>query len=109
MQTARRGLLQILNVCVAIERRTNVRPSSCARASRPSEWNLKNLFTGWKDVDLTELGVAEARAAGKKLKARGLKFDVAYTSVLKRAIRTLDLIFEEMGETLPIVRANIRH
>ena len=69
-----------------------------------SEWNLKNLFTGWKDVDLTEQGVTEARAAGRKLKAQGLKFDVAYTSLLKRANRTLDLILEEMGETVPIVR-----
>ena len=69
-----------------------------------SEWNLKNLFTGWKDVDLTEQGVAEARAAGRKLKAQGLRFDVAYTSALKRANRTLDLILEEMGQTVPIVR-----
>ena len=69
-----------------------------------SEWTLKNLFTGWKDVDLTEQGVAEARAAGRKLKAQGLTFDVAYTSALKRANRTLDLILEEMGQTVPIVR-----
>jgi 2,3-bisphosphoglycerate-dependent phosphoglycerate mutase len=70
-----------------------------------SEWNLKNLFTGWKDVDLTDAGVAEARAAGKKLKAQGLKFDVAFTSDLKRAQRTLDLILEEMGQTgIPIFR-----
>jgi 2,3-bisphosphoglycerate-dependent phosphoglycerate mutase len=70
-----------------------------------SEWNLKNLFTGWKDVDLTEAGVAEARAAGRKLKGQGLAFDVAYTSALKRARRTLDLILEEMGQTgIPIVR-----
>ena len=69
-----------------------------------SEWNLKNLFTGWKDVDLTEQGVAEARAAGRKLKAQGLKFDVAYTSALKRAQRTLDLMLEEMGQIVPIVR-----
>jgi 2,3-bisphosphoglycerate-dependent phosphoglycerate mutase len=70
-----------------------------------SEWNLKNLFTGWKDVDLTEAGIAEARAAGRKLKAQGLSFDVAYTSALKRAQRTLDLILEEMGQTgLPILR-----
>jgi 2,3-bisphosphoglycerate-dependent phosphoglycerate mutase len=68
-----------------------------------SEWNLKNLFTGWKDVDLTEQGVNEARAAGRKLKAQGLRFDVAYTSVLKRANRTLDLILEEMGQSVPIV------
>ncbi|MEA2930775.1 MAG: 2,3-bisphosphoglycerate-dependent phosphoglycerate mutase [Hyphomicrobiales bacterium] len=69
-----------------------------------SEWNLKNLFTGWKDVDLTEQGVAEARAAGRKLKDQGLGFDVAYTSALKRAQRTLDLILEEMGQKIPIVR-----
>jgi 2,3-bisphosphoglycerate-dependent phosphoglycerate mutase len=70
-----------------------------------SEWNLKNLFTGWKDVDLTEQGIAEARAAGRKLKAQGIGFDVAYTSALKRAQRTLDLILEEMGQTgIPIVR-----
>jgi len=70
-----------------------------------SEWNLKNLFTGWKDVDLTAQGVAEARAAGRKLKAQALAFDVAYTSALKRAQRTLDLILEEMGQTgIPIVR-----
>jgi len=70
-----------------------------------SEWNLKNLFTGWKDVDLTDTGVAEARAAGKKLKARDLKFDVAFTSDLKRAQRTLDLILEEMGQSeIPITR-----
>jgi 2,3-bisphosphoglycerate-dependent phosphoglycerate mutase len=70
-----------------------------------SEWNLKNLFTGWKDVDLTEAGIAEARAAGRKLKAQGLSFDVAYTSALKRAQRTLDLMLAEMGQTnIPITR-----
>ena len=70
-----------------------------------SEWNLKNLFTGWRDVDLTEQGVKEAREAGRKLKAQGLVFDVAYTSALKRAQRTLDLMLEEMGQTgLPIVK-----
>jgi 2,3-bisphosphoglycerate-dependent phosphoglycerate mutase len=70
-----------------------------------SEWNLKNLFTGWRDVDLTEQGVREAREAGRKLKGQGLTFDVAYTSALKRAQRTLDLMLEEMGQTgLPIVK-----
>jgi 2,3-bisphosphoglycerate-dependent phosphoglycerate mutase len=64
-----------------------------------SEWNLKNLFTGWRDVDLTEQGVAEARAAGKKLKARGIQFDVAFTSALKRAQHTLSLVLEEMGQS----------
>lgn len=70
-----------------------------------SEWNLKNLFTGWKDPGLTEKGVEEARAAGKALKAGGYVFDAAYTSVLSRAQRTLDLMLEEMGVTdLPITR-----
>ena len=64
-----------------------------------SDWNLKNLFTGWRDVGLTEKGIAEARAAGKKLKAQGLHFDVAFTSDLSRAQRTLDLVLEEMGQT----------
>jgi len=61
-----------------------------------SEWNLKNLFTGWRDVDLTEQGVAEATTAGRKLKAQGIRFDVAFTSVLKRAQRTLDIMLSEM-------------
>jgi 2,3-bisphosphoglycerate-dependent phosphoglycerate mutase len=70
-----------------------------------SEWNLKNLFTGWRDVDLTEQGIAEARAAGRKLKAQGFAFDVAYTSALRRAQRTLDLMLEEMGLTkLPVIK-----
>jgi 2,3-bisphosphoglycerate-dependent phosphoglycerate mutase len=63
-----------------------------------SDWNLKNLFTGWRDVGLTEKGIAEARAAGKRLKAQGLHFDVAFTSALVRAQRTLDLVLEEMGQ-----------
>ena len=63
-----------------------------------SEWNLKNLFTGWKDIDLTANGIAEARAAGRKLKAQGIRFDVAFTSALIRAQRSLDLILEEMGQ-----------
>jgi 2,3-bisphosphoglycerate-dependent phosphoglycerate mutase len=70
-----------------------------------SDWNLKNLFTGWRDVDLTEKGVAEAREAGRKLKAQGIKFDVAFTSALKRAQRTLDLMLTELGQTaIPIFR-----
>jgi 2,3-bisphosphoglycerate-dependent phosphoglycerate mutase len=70
-----------------------------------SEWNLKNLFTGWKDPDLTEKGVAEARAAGQRLKAKGLKFDLCFTSALTRAQHTLDLILEELGQTgLPETR-----
>ena len=64
-----------------------------------SEWNLKNLFTGWKDPDLTELGVTEAKDAGRKLRAQGLKFDIAFTSVLTRAQHTLDLILLEIGQT----------
>ncbi len=69
-----------------------------------SEWNLKNLFTGWRDVDLTQAGVEEARAAGVRLKTQGLRFDCAFTSSLKRAQRTLDLILEEMGQTdIPVI------
>jgi 2,3-bisphosphoglycerate-dependent phosphoglycerate mutase len=63
-----------------------------------SEWNLKNLFTGWKDPDLTEQGMAEAKDAGRKLRAQGFKFDIAFTSVLKRAQHTLDLILAEIGQ-----------
>ena len=70
-----------------------------------SDWNLKNLFTGWRDIDLTEKGVAEAREAGRKLKAQGIKFDVAFTSALKRAQRTLDLMLTELGQTtIPIFK-----
>jgi 2,3-bisphosphoglycerate-dependent phosphoglycerate mutase len=70
-----------------------------------SDWNLKNLFTGWRDVDLTEKGVAEARDAGRKLKAQGITFDVAFTSALKRAQRTLDLMLTELGQTtIPIFK-----
>ena len=70
-----------------------------------SEWNLKNLFTGWRDVDLTEKGVAEAKEAGRKLKAQGITFDIAFTSALKRAQLTLDLMLTEMGQTgIPIMR-----
>ena len=63
-----------------------------------SEWNLKNLFTGWKDVGLSEKGVAEAKAAGERLKRKGLKFDIAYTSVLTRAQHTLTLMLDELGQ-----------
>ncbi|GLQ58184.1 2,3-bisphosphoglycerate-dependent phosphoglycerate mutase [Devosia nitrariae] len=70
-----------------------------------SEWNLKNLFTGWRNPDLTEKGVEEARAAGKLLKARGIVPDLYYTSALKRAQSTLDLMLEEMGiENVTIIR-----
>ena len=70
-----------------------------------SDWNLKNLFTGWKDPDLSQLGVQEAKASGRKLKAKGMQFDVAFTSVLMRAQHTLDLILNELGQTgLPTER-----
>ena len=64
-----------------------------------SEWNLKNLFTGWKDPGLTEKGVAEATAAGQRLKALGLNFDIAYTSALSRAQNTCKLILEQLGQS----------
>ncbi|ETA74098.1 2,3-diphosphoglycerate-dependent phosphoglycerate mutase [Ligilactobacillus equi] len=63
-----------------------------------SEWNLKNLFTGWVDVNLSEQGEAEAKAAGKKLKEAGIEFDQAYTSVLTRAIKTLHFALEESDQ-----------
>ena len=70
-----------------------------------SDWNLKNLFTGWEDPGLTDKGVDEAHAAGRNLKAEGLKFDVAFTSDLSRAQKTLDIILEELGQTdLPVTR-----
>jgi 2,3-bisphosphoglycerate-dependent phosphoglycerate mutase len=70
-----------------------------------SEWNLKNLFTGWRDVDLTAKGIKEARNAGIKLKAQGIRFDLGFTSALIRAQRSLDLILEEMGQTnIPVTR-----
>ncbi len=70
-----------------------------------SEWNLKNLFTGWKDPDLSEQGITEAKEAGRKLKEQGLTFDIAFTSVLTRAQHTLDLILTELSQTeIPIER-----
>jgi len=78
-----------------------------------STWNLENRFTGWTDVDLTELGCQEAQTGGQILREKGFTFDIAYTSVLKRAIRTLNIIQEEMDlEWIPVVRAwqlNERH
>jgi 2,3-bisphosphoglycerate-dependent phosphoglycerate mutase len=78
-----------------------------------SEWNKSNRFTGWTDVDLTEQGVEEARTAGRLLKAEGYDFDFAYSSVLKRAIRTLWLVLDEMDLLwLPVERSwrlNERH
>ena len=63
-----------------------------------SMWNLENRFTGWTDVELSEKGIEEAKEAGKVLKNQGFKFDLAFTSVLKRAEHTLDLILNEMDE-----------
>ena len=78
-----------------------------------STWNLENRFTGWTDVDLTEKGINEAKTAGRVLKEAGFTFDVAYTSVLKRAIRTLWLALDEMDMMyLPVKndwRLNERH
>jgi 2,3-bisphosphoglycerate-dependent phosphoglycerate mutase len=63
-----------------------------------SEWNKLNLFTGWRDVGLTETGTAEAHRAGKLIKAQSLVFDIAYTSALKRAQLTLEIMLEELGQ-----------
>ena len=70
-----------------------------------SQWNLENRFTGWTDVNLTETGEAQAREAGRWLKAQDLDIDVAYTSLLTRAIRTLNLCLEEMDlNYLPVIK-----
>ena len=78
-----------------------------------SEWNAKNLFTGWRDVPLSEQGLAEAAAAGRKLKEHGYQFDIAFTSVLTRAIKTCNIVLEESGQLfVPQVktwRLNERH
>ena len=78
-----------------------------------SDWNLKNLFTGWTDVDLTERGIQEAQEAGKLLAALDYDFDIAFTSVLRRAIRTLWIMLDEMDRMwIPVIRdwrLNERH
>ena len=78
-----------------------------------SAWNLENRFTGWWDVDVTEKGVEEARAAGRLMAEKGLDFDQCYTSLQTRAIKTLNLALEEMGRLwLPVEkdwRLNERH
>ena len=78
-----------------------------------SMWNLENRFTGWTDVELSEQGIKEAKEAGVVLKEKGFTFDVAYTSVLKRANDTLDYILKELGQTdIPVKkswRLNERH
>ncbi len=78
-----------------------------------STWNLENRFTGWTDVGLTDQGVAEAHSAGQLLREGGYTFDLAYTSVLRRAIKTLWIVLEELGfEWIPVTRAwqlNERH
>ena len=78
-----------------------------------SEWNAKNLFTGWKNPDLTPLGVEEARRAGRELRKRDIMFSVGFTSALLRAQHTMSLIFEELGQSaVPTVRdraLNERH
>ena len=73
-----------------------------------SQWNLENRFTGWTNVDLTEKGEAEARESGKLLKEEGFQFDVAHTSVLKRANRTMEICLDEMGEDNILIKYNWR-
>ncbi|WP_244437842.1 2,3-bisphosphoglycerate-dependent phosphoglycerate mutase [Hyphomicrobium denitrificans] len=70
-----------------------------------SEWNRLNLFTGWRNPDLTEKGVIEARVAGRMIRDNGVKFDIAFTSILKRAQHTLDIILAELNQPdVPIIR-----
>ena len=73
-----------------------------------SEWNLENKFTGWTDVDLTEKGTEEAKNAGKMLKEKGFHFDMAFSSVLKRANKTLDYILKEMNQEDIEIKKNWR-
>ncbi len=77
-----------------------------------SVWNKKNIFTGWTDVELSEKGIEEAHEAGKLLKEKGFEFDLAFTSVLKRATKTLDIVLQEMNLKIPIKhswRLNEKH
>ena len=78
-----------------------------------SQWNLENRFTGWHDVDITEQGAAEAKLAGELLKAEGFEFDLVFTSVLKRAIRTMWTVLDELDQMwVPVTRSwrlNERH
>ena len=78
-----------------------------------SEWNKENRFTGWSDVDLSAKGHEEAKQAGRTLKSQGYTFDIAYTSVLKRAIHTLDHVLDGLNQVyLPVVKSwklNERH
>ncbi len=77
-----------------------------------SVWNKENRFTGWTDIDLSENGVKEAENAGKLLKEKGFTFDVSFTSVLKRANRTLEIVLKEMNLNIPVnysYRLNERH
>ena len=69
-----------------------------------SEWNLKNLFTGWKNPDLTPVGIEEAKKAGQELKKLGISFDKAFTSGLTRAQDTCDIVLKELGLELPVVK-----
>ena len=77
-----------------------------------SVWNKKNIFTGWTDVELSEKGIEEAKTAGQRLKEKNFNFDICYTSILKRAIDTMNHIFEEMNIEIPIYKTyklNERH
>ena len=77
-----------------------------------SEWNKKNIFTGWTDIDLTEKGVKEAENAGKLLKENGFSFDTAFTSLLKRAQKTVDIVLRKLNLKIPVKKAwrlNERH
>ena len=74
-----------------------------------SLWNKENRFTGWTDVDLSDKGIAEACKAGDMLKEAGFSFEAAYTSYLKRAVKTLNCVLDPGGEKLEVERETLRH
>ena len=72
-----------------------------------SKWNLQNKFTGWKDIDLSENGINEAKEAGQLIKQNNIKFNIAFTSVLKRAINTMKIVLKENSLTnIPVIQTN---
>ena len=106
-------IFKIFLVCMMI-----LTVTACSGGSESSDtatkikWNKENKFTGWTDVDLSENGIKEAKEAGKLLKENNITFDIAFTSVLKRAINTLNYVLEETNLNVPVkysYKLNERH